>query len=201
MATESLALQLRVKRSEMMVEEVEAVAMRLFEQRGFGETTVDDIASEAGISVRTFYRCFPAKEDVLQVRIDRRSAVLRARLADRPLDEPPIQSLRLALLDTVSKEDMESLRRWIVVVGSTPGVLRPVLGGIQMKSHRVMAEFLSARLGVPPDALVPTMLAAAIGGVIQAAHTQWLLHGGDVADKISEGLKILEQGVPLNVAS
>ncbi len=64
LATQSLARQLRVKRSEMMVSELEAVALRLFEQRGF-DITVEGIASEAQISVRTFYRYFPAKDDVL----------------------------------------------------------------------------------------------------------------------------------------
>ena len=34
MATQSLSQQLRTKRSEMMVSELEAVALRLFEERG-----------------------------------------------------------------------------------------------------------------------------------------------------------------------
>ena len=41
----------------------------------------------------------------------------------------------------------------------------------------------------------PTMLAAAAGGVIQAAHTQWFVHGGDLAKMIAEGLEVLERGV------
>ena len=54
------------------------------------------------------------------------------------------------------------------------------------------------RLDVPSDDLVPTMLAAAVGGVIQAAQTQWFLHGGDLAARISEGLEVLERGsVPI----
>ena len=36
------------------------------------------------------------------------------------------------------------------------------------------------------------MLAAAAQGVIQAAQTQWFLHGGDLATMISEGLEVLE---------
>lgn len=194
MATQSLARQLRVKRSEMMVLEVEAVALRLFEQRGF-EITVEEIASEAQISVRTFYRYFPSKDDVLQVRIDQRREGLRAALSVRPADEPPLHSLRVALAEVVASEDMELLRRWTAVIAATPNVLRGVVGGIQLKSHRIIAEFFGARFGLPSDALVPVMLAAAVGGVIQAAQTQWFFKGGDLATGISDGLEVLEGGI------
>jgi len=186
---------MRVKRSEMMISEVEAVALGLFEQRGFADVTVDDIAARAQISVRTFYRYFPSKEDVLQVQITRRSEGLRAALADRPLDEPPLHSLRLALTQELSAEDMETLRRWISVIAATPTVLKGVLGGIQLKSQRVMAEFLGSRLGLASDALVPTTMAGAVGGVIQAAQTHWYFHGGDLVTTISESLEVLEHGI------
>ncbi|MGA3147643.1 MAG: TetR family transcriptional regulator [Acidimicrobiales bacterium] len=177
-----------------MILTLEDVALRLFEEHGFAEVTVDQIASEAKISPRTFYRYFPAKEDVLQLSIDRRSDALRTALAARPDDEPPLQSLRLALEQELSTEDMVMLRRWIGVVAATPSVLRSVVGGIQLKSYRVMAEFFGSRLGMPGEALVPTMLAAAAGGVIQAAHTHWFFNGGDLPTTISESIAVLESG-------
>jgi AcrR family transcriptional regulator len=194
LATSSLARQLSRERSEMMTTQLEAVALRLFEERGF-DVTVDEIATEAGISARTFYRYFPAKEDVLQVRIDRRSEAVRAALASRPVDEPPLQALRAALSKVVSTEDAELVRRWTTIVAATPTVLKAVVGGIQLKSHRVTAEFLGTRLDLPADALVPVMLAAAVGGVVQAAQTQWFFQGGDLADWISDGLQVLERGI------
>src|SRR5262245_11131605 len=112
----------------MMISEVESVALRLFHERGFNEVTVEDIASEAHISVRTFYRYFPAKEDVLHARIVRRSENLRAALAARPLDEPPLHSMRVALTEDAAAEDAEVMRRWIAVIATTPNVLRGVLG-------------------------------------------------------------------------
>ena len=194
MATGALARQISMKRFELMVAELEAVALALFEQRGF-DITVEEVAREAQISVRTFYRYFPTKEDVLQVRIDRRTARLREVLFARPVDEPPLQSLRVALEEVVAAEDLELLRRWTTVVAATPRVLPGVVGGIQLKGHRAIAEFLGARLGVPSDALVPTMLAAAAGGVIQAAQTHWFLRGGDLATSIADGLAVLESGI------
>jgi AcrR family transcriptional regulator len=196
LATESLAAQMRAKRSELMVSELEGVALGLFEERGFDTVTVEDIASAAHISVRTFYRYFPAKEDVFQVAIDRRTRALRAALAERPAEEAPLHSLKLALAEVVSAEDGALRRRWMSVVAATPGVLNTVLGGIQLKGHRTIAEFLGARLGLPAEDLVPTMLAAAVGGVIQAASTQWFVQGGDdLATKIAEGLEVLESGI------
>ena len=193
--TESLALQLRAKRSEMMASELEAVALRLFEERGFAEVTVEEIASEAHISVRTFYRYFAAKEDVLQLQIDRRSEALRAALSARPVDEVPLHSLRMAWQDVVSAEDTVLVRRWVTVVAATPSVVKGVLGGIQLKSQRAIAEFFGDRLGLPDDDLVPTMLAAAAGGVIQAAQTRWYFQGGDLATAFSDALDVLERGV------
>ena len=149
LAADSLALQLRVKRSELIVQELEAVALRLFDQRGFKDVTVDEIVAEAHISARTFYRYFPNKEDVLQAQIDRRSKSLRAALATRPSSEEPLESLRLALLDELAREDMELLRRWIAVIVASPLVLNSVLGGIQLKIHQVIAEFFGDRLGLP----------------------------------------------------
>lgn len=195
MATQSLARQLRAKRSEMMATELEVVALGLFAEHGFSEVTVEEIASEAGISVRTFYRYFPAKEDVLQLQIERRSEALRAALAARPADEPPLQSLRLALAEVVATEDPALLRRWIAVVAATPGLVKGILGGIQLKAQPVLVGFFAARLGLPRDDLAPTMLAAAAGGVIQAVQTRWYLEGGDLAAALSEGLEVLERGL------
>lgn len=109
-------------------------------------------------------------------------------------DETPLRSLRLALQKVLSAEDASLLRRWIAVA-ATPGMVKTVLGGIQLKRQAVIAEFLGSRLDLPSDALVPTMLAAAVGGVIQAAHAQWFTRGGNLATTASEGLEVLERGI------
>jgi AcrR family transcriptional regulator len=190
----SLAHRLGVRRAEMLAREVEAAALGLFEQRGFANVTVEDIASEASISVRTFYRYFPAKEDVLQVRIDTRTSDVRDALARRPVEELPLQSVRLAFVAVVSADDLVLHRRWIATIVDTPSVLRGVIGGIHLKTQPVIAEFIRSRLALPTDAVVPTMLAAAAVGVIQAAHTRWFLEGGDLATMISQSLEVLEIG-------
>lgn len=195
MAAESLASQAKGKRSAMIRLQLEAVSLELFRELGFSEVTVDRIAAEAQTSSRTFYRYFPAKEDVLQVRIDQRSDAIRAALATRPSDEPPLQSLRLALDEMLGADDLELLRCWMDVIAATPTVLRGVLGGIQLKMQPMIAEFFALRLDQAQDGLVPTMLAAAVGGVIQTGHSQWYLWGGDLPTRVSQGISVLERGV------
>jgi len=93
------------------------------------------------------------------------------------------------------------MRQWIAVIAVTPNVLRGVLGVIQLQANRVMAEFFGERLGLPPDALIPTVLASAVGGVIQATQTQWFFHGGDLASMLSDGLAVLERGIGADPAT
>ncbi len=173
----SLSEKLREQRLETVVAEVERIALRLFDQQGFANVTVEDIASEAGISVRTFYRYFPAKEDVLQVRLRREARGLRAALEERPPDESPVRSLRVAFEQVAALEDPVHVGRWIRVIAGTPSVLAGVMGAIQLISNAAIRDFFASRLGVPEDSMAPWIWAAAAGGAIQAAYIRWHIKG------------------------
>jgi AcrR family transcriptional regulator len=193
--SQSLAQLSRAKRSEIMISELEAVALRLFDERGFSEVTFQDIAAEAHVSVRTLYRYFPTKADVLQVRIDRRTEALRVALARRPLDEAPLHGLRVALLEVARMADPVLVRHWVAVVAATPSVLQAVVGGVHVKTRGVIEEFLGARFGQSSESLVPRVFSGAVGGVIEAAHTYWFQHGGDLVTTIAQSLAVLELGI------
>src|SRR5438874_11702470 len=80
-----------------------SAALELFEQRGFHETTVDDIAARADIAPRTFFRYFPTKEAVLFPDADAKSNWIMGALAARPADEHPFASL-LAVVGELADE-------------------------------------------------------------------------------------------------
>lgn len=74
--------------------EVGEVACRLFAERGFDKTTVDQIAAEAGLSRTSVFRYFGTKEDIALVSMDTWGEQIALRLAGRPERESSWLALR-----------------------------------------------------------------------------------------------------------
>src|SRR5213596_3319866 len=74
--------------------ELAQLAVRLFVERGYDETTVDDLAAAAGMSKRTFFRYFASKEELVMGKYEYFGEQLVDDLAARPADEPVWVSLR-----------------------------------------------------------------------------------------------------------
>jgi AcrR family transcriptional regulator len=53
------------RRHEQTRAAIADAAVALFAERGFAETTMDDVAQAAGVSRRTVYRHFPSKDDLV----------------------------------------------------------------------------------------------------------------------------------------
>lgn len=89
---------------------IAGAALRLFDERGFEETTISDIAAAAEVSPRTFFSYFPSKDDVVFAEMDERLADVRTGLAERPGGETPLATFRRvseALLQAIAAEDGE----------------------------------------------------------------------------------------------
>src|SRR5208283_2297227 len=69
--------------------ELELIALRLFTEQGFDNTTIDQISTEAGVNKRTFFRYFSSKASVLWSEFDTEVGTIRAALAEVP-DEVPM---------------------------------------------------------------------------------------------------------------
>ncbi len=76
--------------------EIGAAAMRLFLERGFDGTTMEQIADEAGISRRSLFRYFGTKEDIVLGHLVETGEAVRDALEARPAEEPPWDALRAA---------------------------------------------------------------------------------------------------------
>jgi AcrR family transcriptional regulator len=72
-------------------------ALGLFLSQGYAETTIDQIAEAAGVSRRTVFHHFPAKESMLLDHFAGRREVALQRLQARPASEPVLVSLHAVL--------------------------------------------------------------------------------------------------------
>jgi AcrR family transcriptional regulator len=95
---------LRERTRAAMRAEVSEVAFRLFTEQGFDNTTVEQIAAEAGLSRTTFFRYFGTKEEVVLGKLGEVGHQIAAALTARPEAERPWDSLRRAF-DVITQTD------------------------------------------------------------------------------------------------
>lgn len=60
-------MEKRTKNKEIRTEKIYETAMRLFAEKGFIQTTLQDVAEAADVSTRTLYLYFPTKESILHM--------------------------------------------------------------------------------------------------------------------------------------
>ncbi|HNF04869.1 MAG TPA: TetR family transcriptional regulator, partial [Mycobacterium sp.] len=96
---------LRERKKVRTRETIRREAFRLFDERGFAETTIEQIAEAADISPSTFFRYFPSKESVLLA--DDLSAVMLEALAAQPLEMPHVAAFRTAVHDAYEQMTAE----------------------------------------------------------------------------------------------
>src|SRR5262245_46483664 len=79
---------------------IQTEALRLFTEKGYSQTTVEEIADAAAISPRTFFRYFPSKEDV--VMWDEYDPLALELLEARPDGEPLAVSFRAVIRESLA---------------------------------------------------------------------------------------------------
>lgn len=89
-------LTLRERTRKAVHAEITDTALRLFTERGFDNTTVDQIAEAVGISRRSFFHYFGTKEDVVLGDLAALGEVVREALESRPADESAWEAIREA---------------------------------------------------------------------------------------------------------
>jgi AcrR family transcriptional regulator len=171
-------------------------AVHLFDQRGFEKTTVDDIVAAAGVSQRTFFRHFTAKEDVVFDDIPARRADFARALDDVPDDQPAWAALRdtfRAMTRQYTDEEPE-LSRIRIRLWMTEPLLYARWAEFSLDWERDVAAFLARRSGKPEDTDAE-VVAAAVVSVLRAAWRGEVLHGGRFDDLVGRALDRLERGL------
>jgi AcrR family transcriptional regulator len=169
---------LRDRKKDRTRRTLQAEAVRLFAEKGFQATTIEEIAAAAEVAPRTFFRYFPTKEEV--VFWSEHQPMLAEFVAARPDHEPAAEALRRGLVDGLASfydQDRDRLLERSKLACRTPA-LQPRWRQQQAHLAAGMAALLADRLGTRPDDLEVRAIAAAIAAALFVAIEEWQAHDG-----------------------
>lgn len=178
-------------------------ALRLFAERGYGETTVEDISEAAGVPVRTFFHHFRSKHDVLVGEIAEFSVLLRQRLDARPPDESPMVAVRAGVRDLVSglvasnRLDGDSLLLQARLIEEEPELYTANVE-VHQCFDQVVSKFVASRTGGHPSRdLLPRLIGALTATAMQAALSVWYHRDGEdsLPGLLDEAFDLLAAGL------
>src|SRR5262249_28528159 len=188
----------RRSRTRLMIQ---AEAFRLFAEKGYAETTIEEIADAAAISPRTFFRYFPTKEDV--VIWDEYDPLALELLEARPAEEPLIESFLAVIRETLGglyRHDPERLLLRVRLAATVPEVRARFLDE-QTHGMQALGELLAAKRGAPVDELTLRVAGSVLLSTISVAVDVWQSGGGkadllELFDAATDALGAVARDLP-----
>jgi AcrR family transcriptional regulator len=157
---------------------IQTEALRLFAEKGYAETTVEEIADAAAISPRTFFRYFPSKEDV--VLWDEYDPLALELLGARPEEESIPETFRAVIRETLGglyRRDPERLLIRVRLAVSVPEVRARFLE-VQTQGIEQLAQLLADTRQVTPEDMQLRVVGAALLAAVSVALDLWQQESG-----------------------
>jgi len=151
-------------------------AMRLFAQRGFANTPVEEITEAADVAKGTFFNYFPTKESILEALAERQIGVIKAAeekaLAVRSV-RPVLREMIHRLADKPSGSQL--LVRSLIGVALTTNTLSKFLGrGLELgRNHLANIMWRGQELGEVRSDFTPLELARVMQHAMFGANMVW----------------------------
>ncbi|CAL9334221.1 TetR/AcrR family transcriptional regulator [Streptomyces sp. enrichment culture] len=161
--------------------EILDTALRLFTEQGYDETTIAQIAREAGVSQRTLFRYFGTKEELLGGDQERFGRVLTETVGGQPAGTGAWEALRAGVAAVLalheSREDaLERFRLLHRTASLRAGWLEK-----RLRFQEALLPLVEARTDTVRDSSDPGARAvvAAAFACLDAATTTWVEGGGE----------------------
>ncbi len=154
---------------------IEAVAFRLFAERGFDATSLDDIAAAVGVGRRTLFRYYKSKNDIPWGQFDASLVHLARHLDDMPEDVPVHEAVQRAVIEfnRLDPDAVASHRQRMHLILATPALqAHSVLRYQQWRA--VITNFVARRFELDPGDLLPRTAGQVTLALALSAYEQWL---------------------------
>ena len=188
---------LHTQRRQSTREALRQAALASFASRGFSNVTVTELAREAGVTERTFFRHFPTKEAVLFQDYETQVEWLAEALAQRPTSESVFDAVLAGIagfpFDLEVVRQAATARSELISSGRIAGHLRVV----QASFASVLTEFIRSRYPRVDDIeLVAEVAGAALAAALVVAVEHWGRAGcvGDLGEITESSMDVLRSG-------
>ena len=172
------------------------IALRMFAERGFDNTTIEQIAAEARVSERTFFRYFTNKASVLWTDFETEVEAIRAALAAVPESLPMMAAIRDAVVTAnhYHADDIPEMRMRMHLIATVPALSFSATEHYEAWELAV-SEFAGRRLGQPAESLYPLAIGRATLAACRAAYDRWSARAdGDLTAYLDLALTALAAG-------
>ena len=177
---------------------IQEQALRLFRERGYDATTVEQIADAAEVSPSTFFRYFGSKEDV--VIYDYLDPIMIEAWNAQPKELGPVQAMRRAMVQVfagLTPEQVEDMNERARLIYAVPELRTAMIDDL-IRTSAMLAEEVGARSGRPADDFRVRAFTGALIGAIMAAILPALNDSApDYVALIDEVFQYFEDGLPL----
>jgi len=177
---------------------VKAEALKLFADKGYEQTTIDEIAHASAMSPRTFFRYFPTKEDV--VLWDEYDELSFAELLSNQGHEDPLVRLITTvrqIIAGVHDRDRDLLLARTRLSFRVPEIRARFLDQ-QASTMGALYPQLAAALGGDPDDLGLRVMLSALFAAMLVAVERWQHDDGrqDLIDVVDDAVNALAKDRP-----
>ena len=167
-------------------ERLARAAFALFDERGYEQTTIDDITERAGLGRTTFFRYYRSKEDVIFPDHDRLLEQVSERL--RTSSQTAVlaavsDAIRLVLLHYLEEGDLA--RRRYALTSTVPALRDREIASVA-RYQRLFREFIATHTAetAEPAPLRAEIMAAAVVAAHNHVLRRWLR--GESPDPVTE---------------
>jgi AcrR family transcriptional regulator len=158
---------LRQRKKRQTRDTITRVALELFAERGYDETTLAEIADAADVSPRTIFAYFDSKEEILFCDAPAELDELKDALAQRPEGSTTIDALRQVLASMDPPDELARLRKQVVT--SSPALKLKMRARVA-ELEPVLVESFAKDLGSDPDDVRALLIAASATAAFTAVH-------------------------------
>jgi AcrR family transcriptional regulator len=162
---------------------VREAALRLSLRHGVENVTVEQIAAESDIALRTFFNYYASKEEAIVATAAAGADALVAEFRARPRTESVLHAFREAVLVVMDQSATPSLEhvKALRLIRKAPSLVPQQLA-VLAAQEKALADAITERISPGHSAVYPAVSATAALATLRVVLDRWLDHVADTAD-------------------